>query len=150
MLNDTSMAQRLLFLCSGNYYRSRFAEMLFNDLAAGKGLSWRAFSRGLVADRPNGNEGPISPHTLQGLAARGIPAPRPARFPLQLQAEELEAADLVIAVKEGEHRPVLAERFPGWQERVLYWYVDDLDCATPAETLGALESLVQELLERLV
>jgi protein-tyrosine phosphatase len=149
MLGDTSTSQRVLFLCSGNYYRSRFAEILFNDLAAGKGLSWRAFSRGLVADRPNGNEGPISPHALLGLKVRGIQVPRPVRFPLQLQVEELEAADLVIAVKKGEHRPVLAERFPGWQERVEYWYVDDLDCATPAETLGGLESLVRELLERL-
>ena len=140
---------RILFLCSGNYYRSRFAEVLFNELVAREQLNWQAFSRGLVADRPNGNEGPISPHTLRGLEARGIPAPQPARFPRQLQEWELEAAVLVIAVKEAEHRPMLAERFPGWQERVEYWHVQDLDGASPGEALSQIESLVQTLVAQL-
>ncbi len=97
----------------------------------------------------NGNEGPISAHTLRGLKARGIPAPLLARFLLQLQEGELEAADLLIAMKETEHRPMLVERFPGWQERVEHWHLDDLDCASPEETLGTIELLVQALLERL-
>ena len=29
---------KLLFLCTGNYYRSRFAELLFNAMAAPKEL----------------------------------------------------------------------------------------------------------------
>jgi protein-tyrosine phosphatase len=28
----------MLFLCTGNYYRSRFAELLFNHLAKQRGL----------------------------------------------------------------------------------------------------------------
>jgi protein-tyrosine-phosphatase len=36
--------QRVLFLCTGNYYRSRYAEELFNHLARAEGLGWRAFS----------------------------------------------------------------------------------------------------------
>jgi len=35
----------VLFLCTGNYYRSRFAEILFNAVAAKEGLGWRADSR---------------------------------------------------------------------------------------------------------
>ena len=46
------MAQRkqkfVLFLCTGNYYRSRFAESLFNSVAGKMGLPWRASSRGKV------------------------------------------------------------------------------------------------------
>ena len=38
----------LLFLCTGNYYRSRYAEELFNHRAAPAGLNWRAQSRGLA------------------------------------------------------------------------------------------------------
>ena len=37
--------QTVLFLCTGNYYRSRFAEELFNHRAARDGLSWVAQSR---------------------------------------------------------------------------------------------------------
>jgi hypothetical protein len=35
----------VLFLCTGNYYRSRFAEVLFNSVAGKMGLPWRASSR---------------------------------------------------------------------------------------------------------
>ena len=36
----------VLFLCTGNYYRSRFAEALFDSVAVRMGLPWRASSRG--------------------------------------------------------------------------------------------------------
>ena len=46
------MAERkkksVLFLCTGNYYRSRFAEIYFNSVAVKMGLSWRAFFRALA------------------------------------------------------------------------------------------------------
>ncbi|MSR59513.1 MAG: low molecular weight phosphatase family protein, partial [Planctomycetaceae bacterium] len=51
----------VLFLCTGNYYRSRFAEVYFNWLAAQRGSVWRADSFGLALD-PN-NPGPLSGHT---------------------------------------------------------------------------------------
>ncbi len=44
------MTHKLLFLCTGNYYRSRFAELLFNHLAAQVGLDWRADSRGVATE----------------------------------------------------------------------------------------------------
>ena len=44
----TASPRRLLFLCTGNYYRSRFAELLFNALAREAGLSWIASSRGIA------------------------------------------------------------------------------------------------------
>jgi protein-tyrosine-phosphatase len=37
--------KRVLFLCTGNYYRSRFAELLFNYRARSTGLAWEASSR---------------------------------------------------------------------------------------------------------
>jgi len=55
--------KQVLFLCSANYYRSRFAEYLFNWLAPQRGLLWRAESRGLEVDRW-GDLGPISPYTV--------------------------------------------------------------------------------------
>ena len=39
--------KNVLFLCTGNYYRSRFAEILFNSVAGRMGLPWKASSRGM-------------------------------------------------------------------------------------------------------
>ena len=58
----------VLFLCTGNYYRSRFAEELFNHQAERADLDWIAQSRGLalergalLAVRSGGNVGPGTP-----------------------------------------------------------------------------------------
>ena len=49
----------VVFVCTGNYYRSRFSEYLFNALAKKSGLQWRATSRGLRAWTVGANEGAI-------------------------------------------------------------------------------------------
>ena len=63
---------KLLFLCTGNYYRSRFAELLFNAMAATHALPWQAFSRGLALDKGVNNIGPMSPLAIDALRALGI------------------------------------------------------------------------------
>ena len=52
----------VLFLCTGNYYRSRFAEILFNWHATQQELNWRADSRGLAlfSDNLGAREATIS------------------------------------------------------------------------------------------
>ena len=42
--------ESILFLCTGNYYRSRLAEEYFNHLAAAKQLSTKAYSRAIRQD----------------------------------------------------------------------------------------------------
>jgi protein-tyrosine phosphatase len=140
--------KRVLFLCSGNYYRSRFAEALFNAVAARHQLSWQALSRGLAVDLSS-NIGPISPLAVEILGRRGVAVEIDPRGPLQVTRAELEAADLVVALKEAEHRPLLEEMFPDWADRVTYWHVDDLDCAGPAETFEKLDRELIPLLARL-
>ena len=108
----TVMTSTVLFLCTGNYYRSRFAEHLFNHLAARKKLGWAAESRGLRV--PGGNIGPISHHTITRLAACQVQLPKEHRFPLPVCTEDLQRAALVIALKEAEHRAMVAQNFPAW------------------------------------
>jgi hypothetical protein len=64
----------VLFLCTGNYYRSRFAEVLFNSVAGKMGLPWRASSRGLALERGVHNVGPMAAAAVQALEARGLRA----------------------------------------------------------------------------
>jgi protein-tyrosine phosphatase len=137
----------VLFLCTGNYYRSRFAEFYFNALATERRLPWQADSRGLRINA--GNPGPVSRSTLAWLQERGIAVPGSHRFPMPASAEDFRAADLVVAVKEAEHRPLMEGLFPQWVEKVEFWHVHDLDFAMPEESLPKLAVHVEELIERL-
>ena len=138
---------QILFLCSGNYYRSRFAEILFNYHARQRGLKWMADSRGLAIDPTN--SGSISRYTKSCLAARGILSDTCERLPLTVVEADFAAAQRVIAVKEAEHRPLVETRFSKWRDRVEYWHIHDLDCATPEEAIPHLEREVLSLLDRL-
>src|SRR6516165_4376069 len=146
----TTMKQRqentVLFLCTGNYYRSRFAEVLFNSVAGKMGLPWRASSRGLALERGVNNVGPMEASAIKALETRGLRAvPEFARFPIQVTVEDFEAAHWIVALKEAEHLLLLQERYPAWAEKVEFWQVDD----TP-EVLGLIEREVMDLTARLI
>jgi len=138
----------VVFVCTANYFRSRFCEHWFNALAEAKGLNWRAASRGLRTWMADGY-GPIASYTVERLAVRGIRLNGNIRFPISLSESDLENADLVVALKEGEHRAMMTEQFPAWVDRIEYWHVDDIDCATPDEVLPLCETNVEALVERL-
>ena len=145
------MSRTVLFLCTGNYYRSRFAEELFNDLARRAGLDWVANSRGLAVEELGWtNVGTVSTHTMAALAARGSPMSEPVRDPLACREADLCGADRVVALKEAEHRPWLDRKHPGWSGRVQYWHVHDLDQASPEQALGEIADLVAALVDELI
>ncbi len=141
--------KRILFLCTGNYYRSRFAEVLFNHLARDAGLGWKADSCGLNV-KPVGvvNAGQISVFAVAGLEERGVPLGA-ERDPRQVSEADLRRAEIIVALKEAEHRKLMEALHPEWAGRVVYWHVHDLDMAHPAEALAELEGLVQSLVRGL-
>ena len=136
----------VLFLCTGNYFRSRFAAALFDHLAVEAGLEWQARSAGLAEECWTHNPGPISPHTLAALRHRGVALPASLATPRDITAEALAAAALVIALKDAEHRPMVAARFPAWVERIRYWDVDDVPIARPEDALARVDTLVRALI----
>jgi predicted translation initiation factor SUI1 len=136
----------VLFLCTGNYYRSRFAEVLFNSVAGRMGLPWRASSRGLALERGVNNVGPMAVSAVQALESRGLRAVAEfGRLPIQVAVADLEAAHWIVALKEAEHLPLLQERFPAWAEKVEFWHVDDAP-----ELLDLIEREVMDLAARLI
>jgi protein-tyrosine phosphatase len=136
----------VLFLCTGNYYRSRFAEVLFNSVAGKMGLAWRASSRGLALERGVNNVGPMEVSAVKALEARGLRAVAEfGRSPTQATVGDFEAARWIVALNEAEHLPLLKERFPGWAEKVEFWHVDD-----DPEVLDLIEREVMDLAARLI
>lgn len=145
----SSEPRRVLFLCSGNYYRSRFAEELFNHLAEQAGLSYRADSAGLWPQCHTHNPGPMSSHTMAALSERGIALPAVLRAPRDVQQADVLGAALTVALKESEHRPFVLKLFPELIDRVEFWHVDDVGDAPPSVALPMIERLVRELVQRL-
>src|SRR5690348_14724364 len=136
----------VLFLCTGNYYRSRFAEALFNSVAVKMGLPWRASSRGLALERGVNNVSPMAASAVEALGAMGVRAGDAlTRMPAQVTTDDLEGAVLVVALKHAEHLPLLQERFPTWAEKVEFWHVDDAP-----EVLGLIEQEVMGLVARIL
>jgi protein-tyrosine phosphatase len=140
--------RQILFICSGNYYRSRFAEALFNHTAEERGLAWRAFSRGLATHLVDGS-GDLSTYTRFALGARNIPLRHTGVRPVQIAAADLERAALIFALKEAEHRPLMRELFPDWENRVEYWHIHDLDGAAPDVSIPAIDAQIARVFARI-
>lgn len=141
--------QTILFLCTGNYYRSRFAEHLFNYLARKHGLNWQADSRGLALERGVNNVGAISHYAKTALAQKGITLLDEERFPQSALLEDFQSFTKVIAIDEEEHRPLMTERFPQWVDNIEYWLVHDIDKTGVDEALGQIEANVINLIDKL-
>lgn len=138
----------VLFLCTGNFYRSRMAEEMFNHFAEERGLSARAFSRGLANTfKDNGNIGSFSEFALRVLTRYRIAPRRADEFPQRVTADELRDSDVVVALYQRDHAPMLAEQFPEFSEKVIYWSVPDLDEMSADEAgelvLGEVRNLIQ-------
>jgi protein-tyrosine phosphatase len=140
---------QVLFLCTGNYYRSRYAEELFNFRARSEGLGWSAFSRGLAEKGSPDNVGPMSRFALEALSAKNIEPAGACRLPTSCSAADFEAAELVIALKDSEHRPFVERRFPDLLPRIIFWDVDDVAFAAPVVALAQIDELIDDLISGL-
>jgi len=135
----------ILFLDASNHCNSRFAEILFNSVAAKMGLSWRAFSRGLAVTPDAKHTGSMAPAAVAALeSSRVRDAEAMARQPAPLTTEDLEKASSIIALNQTEHSPLLKERFPTWVGNVVFW-----DIADSPQAFSLIEQKVTGLVARL-
>jgi protein-tyrosine phosphatase len=125
-----SLNKTVLFVCTGNYFRSRLSEILFNHYAQARGLEWTAISRGLA-----------NPITWKGISDAAIKfllfkelqeQAQNIRDPLAMKLEELEQAELVVVLNRQEHQSMMKMKFGLLAKmleekgKVRYWNVYDL------------------------
>lgn len=138
----------VLFLCTGNYYRSRLAEELFNHFAEVEGLSVRATSLGFTP-HPEINPGTISIFTIKALSDRGITPQGAHRLPAPVQAQDFAGFRYHIAMSETEHRPMMERMFPKIQNQVRFWQVEDLAWEEPRNAIAKTEAEVRKLISEI-
>ncbi|GAA4650229.1 low molecular weight phosphatase family protein [Kistimonas scapharcae] len=142
--------KRILFLCTGNYYRSRFSEEYFNHYARLTALPYEAFSRALLQDLSiTGNVGNMAKTAVNTLKALGIPVKGLERQPQSLTEQDIMDADIIIAMDQAEHQPMLEKCFPSYSQLVHYYAVKDVDQMPASEALKALGQILDELLSEL-
>lgn len=140
------MPRSVLFLCTGNYYRSRYAEEYFNYRARSRLPGWAAHSKGLARDMSRtGNVGPMSLHALRALTDRGIDPLAATRFPESVQERDLEIHSRIVLLSRSEHEPMMAEYFPNHLDHVEYLDIEDGHLEDPESALQRLSNAIDEM-----
>lgn len=137
----------VLFICTGNYYRSRHAEAYFNWRAKNQGLAARAFSRGLLTSMVAEEPTRLSPSTAERLKHLGIPLTLTAPEPVQLTQGDLMRAHRSVALRRDEHRALMSLQHPEWADQIEYWDVKDIDELEAELALPRIETQVEQLLK---
>jgi protein-tyrosine phosphatase len=125
-----SETKRVLFICSGNYYRSRLAEILFNHEAEKVGVGWRAESRGLLKA---GELKGLSEHAVAYLKDQELgDLAKDPRDPLTVDVEDVTEFDLIVGLCREEHEPIINQKYLSLARamvragRIRYWQVYDI------------------------
>jgi protein-tyrosine phosphatase len=141
----------LLFLCTGNYYRSRLAEEIFNFHTTRDNIAACAVSRGLGNQWPNpNNPGPISKKAKQFLLALGIKTSSPDRMPLPCLEEDLNQASQVICLSKREHKAMFKAKFPHYPiENITFWEIGDVGVQGVQEAMTQIYEQTRSLMTSL-
>jgi protein-tyrosine phosphatase len=91
----------------------------------------------------------MSTLAIEFLRRRGVPPVNHLRLPLEVTQFDLQMSDIVIAVHEPEHRPMVEARWAEHGHAIEYWRVPDIDKLAPSAALQRLERHVDELLAAL-
>ena len=135
----------VLFVCTGNFYRSRFAQAMFNEQEP---KTWTAISRGLDASTPRKTN--VSPLVSAELARRHVSESRVEGTPTQLTQADLDHADLVVLMDGAEHTPMLKAKFPSVPaEKLRSWSVKDVPKTPAPQAFDEIAADVTKLIDEL-
>jgi protein-tyrosine phosphatase len=142
---SVSTHRRVLFICTGNYYRSRFAEAVFNYNSEQRQIPWTAFSRGLAVHLVDGH---LSTYTTEALQTRQIELRHTGAGRIQLSEDDLLRSNHRIAMDRLEHFRMMMNQFPTWADQIDYWDVSDFPLRSSIHALPEIELKVIQLLEK--
>lgn len=144
MVENISPKKQILFLCTGNYYRSRFAEIYFNYKAVN--TNWVAYSRGLRLDPRN--YGKISSIATEELSKLGIPVENQP-YPQKAELEDLKKADMIICMNKNEHESMIKDKFSEFKENIIYWDIYDVFERDSSSEVPKIIRNVDQLIEEI-
>ena len=141
---------RILFLCTGNYYRSRLAEELFRYHAREADFEIECDSAGLGKIPNPSNPGTIGIAALEYLQKQGIRSLSLARHPKQWTPSDIQTADIIVCMNEREHKVMLeSQARPFLNHRhIVYWSIPDVEEDPDLIGPGLIDGEVRGLLAK--
>lgn len=140
------MNNKVLFLGVTNHCASRFAEIMFNHLAAEQLLNYCSFSRGVLIKH---QEDPIDPRTVNALTARGVLMTSNLRAPAFLKSRDLKNSEFIVLISGSELAHRLDRASDMENKQIIIWNFCDASSLPSYELYPALEAEVYLLIRRL-
>lgn len=127
---------KILFVCTGNSFRSPVAEALLKKLRGD-----------LEVDSAGTHPASIIAPNAKRLLERDNASKNLKKTPEGIEQKNLEEYDLIVAMKE-EHRGYLLKGCPQLSEKILVWNIDDpylLPAGSDRRILKEIKEKVREL-----
>ena len=131
---------KILFVCTGNSFRSPVAEALLKKLRGD-----------IEVDSAGTHPASIVAPNAKRLLERENASKKLKKTPEGIVQRNVEEYDLIVAMKE-EHRHYLVKEYPQLNEKILVWNIDDpylLPAGSDKRILKEIEEKVRELSTRL-
>lgn len=116
--------KKILFVCTANIHRSRFAEEVFNHLAIQDNNEYRAFSAGLRVGDFSYRE--IYYPALEHLESFNIKPIRPKESSMHIDDVILEDYYKIICMDKNEHKPMVDANPKLSKYKFEYWEIVDI------------------------
>lgn len=137
----------ILFVCTGNIFRSRFAEEVFNHLCKINGVDATAFSAGLQVGRYKQRK--IYWPAMNELERLKIEPLRSNEESVHIDDIDVSIYDQIICMDEEEHKPMVRsnELLSGFTFQ--YWNIVDMPKVSSDISLPKCYKKVESLIDQL-
>ncbi len=137
----------ILFVCTANIFRSRFAEEVFNCLVIKQRIPAKAFSAGLKVGEYHVRK--IYRPALEQLTKFNIKPKRPNELSVHINEVQLSKYDQLICMDEAEHKPMVLSNSKLNDINFEYWDIIDEPKVQSDVSLPICFSKVKELVDDL-
>ena len=147
--------KKILFVCTGNYYRSRFAEEYFRHLTKIFKLNIQTSSAGFeieLADGAADRFGEIFPLTKFKLKSLGIykehPIMETCKPRVKITEKHFEDNDIIVILDRDEHQKYL-DKYSVNYNKLLFWNVKDVEFGgTPSQVFLQIQGNCEDLISK--